>query len=129
MLAVVNIGDGDLYTCGSNEVGQLGRKKGDHCTTATRVEALDNFSVQVLPPLLHLLCSSAPFHSISPLKQQKGLGCSGLCALWSYQASSAPVAEIRLLYRLSMFIAHFQESVGINVLPASYSKLVSIQLE
>ncbi|KAK9794902.1 hypothetical protein WJX73_001812 [Symbiochloris irregularis] len=40
-------GDGDLYTCGSNESGQLGRKAdSEGCSTATRVEALDNFNVQ-----------------------------------------------------------------------------------
>ena len=49
----LSIGDGDLYTCGSNEAGQLGRKKGDPCTTATRVDALDNFSMQ------HVACGEA----------------------------------------------------------------------
>ena len=39
-------GDGDLYTCGSWAAGQLGRKASEGCSTAIRVDALDNFNVQ-----------------------------------------------------------------------------------
>lgn len=46
-------GDGDLFTCGSNDAGQLGSRKGVGAATASRVEALDAFNVQ------HVACGES----------------------------------------------------------------------